>query len=163
MFRFALLEMMGNGEMFTIDGSQLLRRRSSTMSAQWSGKREHMSPENWQCFKGQRERFDAAANDVWGFGVVLCACFSRDAFLWHEPDQALRDAHKLSDALREAFRISRYPQRQQTVLRSLVDLLTNIFVDETHRICMQRVLSHPFFAEVDVEVTPNELCGCAVL
>ena len=61
---FALLELFAGDD--DDEGDDELARRSSTMSAQWSGKREHMSPENYLCFKGDRELFDAAKNDVFG-------------------------------------------------------------------------------------------------
>lgn len=128
-----------------------LSRRHSSI---WSGKVEHMSPENYDTYMGNMQMFDAFSNDVWGLGVIVMCCFSTQTFLWNAPDKKQGSYQatikKIDTKLQNAFMLDKQQDNGiKAGLLQLIDLLKRIFVDEIQRIDIDQVLEHPFFSEDD--------------
>ena len=138
--------------------SERITRHSSI----WSGKIEHMSPENYDTFIGTLNVFDPFSNDIWGLGVIIMCCFSTEAFLWNAPDKKINSykhtIKNLNDKLyNDAFKINQQKNKNiKNLLILLIDLLQKIFVEEQNRIDIDQVLKHEFFANIP-EINKNKI------
>jgi len=104
--------------------------------------------------KKRREEFDAFANDVWSFGVILMSCFS-EGLLWERPDihdKIFSDRIKnIPEELHNIFEIDENQPRQhhhivKAQLKLLTDILVKIFSNnENERPTIRQVISSPFF------------------
>ena len=126
---------------------------------QWSGKIEHMSPENYSVFKnGSKSNkfiYDPFSDDIWSFGIILTCIFSDQPFLWKKPDYNDKKFNKIlkniRDELHSVFKIEKQNNKFiKTQLLMLIDLLSQIFVPEKQRLTSQQLISHPFFKDFHI-------------
>lgn len=148
-----------NGYDDDIQSEQIAIKR--TRSSIWSGKIEHMSPENYDTFMGNMELFDAFSNDIWGLGIITMCCFSTQTFLWTAPDKKMNSYRNiicnLDKELYKAFKIDQQKDVQMKIaLISLIDLLRKVFVDEEHRINIDQFSNHAFFQNIPSELEEND-------
>eukprot|EP01083_Nonionella_stella_P005752 16595_1 len=159
---FALIEEFTECELNVKEQSeQPCDQRITRHSSLWSGKIEHMSPENYDTYIGNINLFDAFSNDIWGLGVILMCCFSTQAFLWNAPDKKtnayIQTMNNITSKLEDVFKIE---EQTNAIIKkkliALIDLLTSIFVDEQNRIDIDEVLRHEFFENAIVEPNHND-------
>lgn len=139
----------------------------ATMTGHWSGKFEHMSPENFETCIGRRTQFDAYANDVWSFAIICICCFSSESFPWQAPDlqsdvNYCKMIGNMEYELEEnIFKISAMKEKNENTDKNehffllLIDLLCKILVEEKYRLNITQVVNHPFFREVNEQKKYN--------